>query len=241
MGVLLRILADVFDPVAVITVIVFLSMAYIVFLPALSEVHAGLMLAESVRTAFFSALSALSDPFILGAVLLYSLLSLYVGLVVVAWYVKKRTGKIDNPFRRAAEVFPHAIVLGIIIGAPFLLAFSLYASTYPYTISYIFLALLALIVLYYIPVVSPTLPALVVEGNVRDALHEGVFVGRRWWWKILLYTAVVFAVIWIIALLLAPILASVHWFLAYVFFQTLLYLYTYAVVAEVYIRDAFGE
>ncbi len=241
MGVLLRILADVFDPVAVITAIVFLSMAYVVFLPALSEVHAELLLANSVRDAFFYALSALSDPFILAAVLLYSLLSLYVGLVIVAWYVKKRTGKIENPFRRAAEVFPHAIVLGIIVGAPFILAFALYASTYPYLISYVFLALLALVVLYYVPVVSPTIPALVVEGNVKDALHEGVFVGRRWWWKILIYTAIIFAVIWIIAALLAPILARIHWFLAYVFFQTLLYIYTYAVVAEVYIRDAFGE
>ncbi len=243
MGVFRRIVTDLFDPAAVVTALIFIVFASMVFTPVLSTVQANLFLYTSPRSAFYAIISdLLSNPPLILAFVVYGLILLYTGLVVIGWYGKKRVGLPKNPFTRAVKLVIPAFILGIIIASPFLLAFALYVALYPTVFSWIPLILLAFIVLYYLPVVSPALPALVIrEENIKDAIHEGVFVGRRWWWKILLYSVGAFIVLYVISSLLgflAPYVPPQYIFLVV---QALFFVYMYAVVVEVYVRDTFGE
>jgi len=243
MGVFRRIVADLVDPAAVVTALIFIVFATLVFSPVLSTVQANLLLYTSPRSAFYATIQEIfSDPLTVASFVAYGLVLLYTGLVVIGWYGKKRVGMPKNPFARAIKLIIPAAILGIIISSPFLLTFALYVALYPTVYSWIPLLILAFLIFYYLPVISPALPALVIkEDTLKGAIHEGVFVGMRWWWKILLYSLGAFIVLYILAGLLSLLAAYVP--PQYIFFvvQALYFVYTYAVVVEVYVRDAFGE
>ena len=243
MGVFRRIVADLIDPAAVVTALIFTVFATLVFAPVLSVVQWNVLTYSSPKSAFYAAVQEIfSDPLLVLSFVLYGLLVLYTGLVVIGWYGKKRVGRPDNPFARALRIMPSALILGVIIASPLFLAFALYVALYPTVYSLVPLLILAFLVLYYVPVLSPSLPALVIrENTVRDALHEGVFVGMRWWWRILLYALGAFLLVYILSALLFLLAAYIP--PQYIFFvvHALFFVYIYAVVAEVYVRDAFGE
>jgi len=243
MGVFRRIVADIVDPAAVVTAIIFLSIAYAIFSPVLSEVQWNYFVYTSPRSMFFGVISTiLSSPLYIAAFIAYAFFMLFTGLVIVCWYGKKRVGKPSNPFKHALRKLPHAIVLALILGAPLFLVFSLFAATYPSPATLPLVVVLAFLILYYVPLVSPALPALLIgDETVAGAIHEGVFVGKRWWWKILLYTLGAFIVVYILLLILSAVAWIVPALVITFIAQALLFVYTYAVITEVYVKDAIGR
>ena len=239
MGVFARVLSDVFDPAALVLTLVFVFAVFWIFFPFLSEIQASIVFNQSPKAAFEDFLTTISDPILLIAYVVYILLMFYFSLVIVAWFLKKRTGHVENPFKAAVRVLPRAILLSILLGSPFLLLFSLYISFYPLLLSRISFYLLILLSLTYGPIIAPVLPALLDTGSAKEALREGVFVGKRWWWRILLYLASAFIVIFLVLIALALLLPSIAPFLLYLT-NALFFIYSLAVVAEVYARDKFG-
>ncbi len=254
MDVFRRVLADGFDLGLLVLVILFLYGIGLLLGSVIAAVQSSYTLEIIASTnpifALKPALSAavstvFSSPLYLSAVVVYSLFIVYLSALVISWISKRRTDFPKNPFVHALRVYLRFIVAGIIVGSPIIFIFAL-AVAIPSSATGMLISLLLFMVfaVLYIAFVAPVLPAIVVDDlDVRRALSDGLIVGKRAWWKIILYYIGV-------AVVTSLILAIFSWVDGYVpqLADPLLYVYeaisfimSAAVITEVYIAETRGE
>ncbi|HIQ10116.1 MAG TPA: hypothetical protein EYH23_01220 [Euryarchaeota archaeon] len=253
MGIFKRILSSGADAGLLALVVLFMYSIFYVFEPLLSEIYSKYLLTfvsspdplVSLRSLFYESLSRISEPLTLLAMFVYGLLYQYLVLVVIGWISKKRISSPENPFKRAVGVLIPSIILGVIILAPFFLLFALLiflsSNTTVLTVAF---ALFLIFLFVYTPVVSPSLVSLVVDSDsISDALRNGVLVGRRRWFQIVLYmlgASVVLTIIWYLFGFIAVYLPWA-WSFLFVLYQALSFILPLAVLTEVYVADTYGE
>jgi len=252
MAVFRRVLFDGADLGLLVLTVLFMYGLFYAFGSVLSDLYSAYLLGVisspdplvSLRSLFYDSISTLSEPLTLLSMFVYGILLLYLSLVVVGWIGKRRISCPENPFKRAVDVLIPAAILSIILLAPLSLLFSiillLSSNT---TVLIVALSLFFLVSLVYSTVVSPSIASLVIDSDsVSQALRNGVLVGRRRWFSILLHMFGVSLVTTVLLYLFGIAALALPWtsdFLL-VLYQAVAFILPLAVITEVYVSDAHG-
>ncbi|NPA86866.1 MAG: hypothetical protein GXO00_02570 [Candidatus Diapherotrites archaeon] len=237
-----RTLSDLVDVPALLTAtLIFYLIINFVSIPihdAILNALAEYVLTFSFARSVYAFFSSLTDPIVLFSLLLTLILHLYVYAFVVARIWQKRTGEIDNPFRRAVERMIHVFVAGLFVSflpLLFFILFLIFQAVPPWNTVYFILFFLSTFL--WVPLTLPVIAAAVVENlRGRDIVYEGMLAGRVYWWKIFLLLFILGPVLFFIFsyVYLVPVLGPA-------LYTALSTIYVLALSAESYYGFKHGE